>query len=110
MLCLEEDGTAVEEDEVLEAFQAKVFLLLTPGEVWHSDSVSVLVQETASIETPHETGTSGSSVVMKQETTPQLHEASSTGSTTSISKRETVRFQACQHPVILVLYSYPSYH
>lgn len=41
-LCLEEDGTAVEDDEVLTEFRDKVFLILTSAELWTPPSSSAL--------------------------------------------------------------------
>ena len=50
-IVLEEDGTDVDDDAILEAeeFRNKTLLLLMPGEVWESSMVPLILQESPDI-------------------------------------------------------------
>lgn len=47
---LEEDGTVIDDDEVLQELGDKVFLLLETGQAWTSHQMTLVVQDQSSFE------------------------------------------------------------
>lgn len=47
---LEEDGTVIDDDEVLQELRDKVFLLLETGQAWASHQMTLVVQDQSSFE------------------------------------------------------------